>query len=111
VDVSLTDPDLYAQGDPYAVWRWLRENDPVHWQPAARLPGFWALTKYDDVQAVYQDPVTFSSAGGILLRPEDYGDDPGGGRTLALTDPPRHRQLRSLVDDWFSRARSARSSR
>jgi cytochrome P450 len=51
---------------------------------------------------VYRDPATFSSAGGILLRPENYGGDPGGGRTLALTDPPRHRQLRALVDDWFS---------
>jgi cytochrome P450 len=51
---------------------------------------------------VYRDPATFSSAGGILLRPENYGDDPGGGRTLALTDPPHHRQLRALVDDWFS---------
>jgi cytochrome P450 len=102
VKINLTDPDLYSQGDPHAVWRWLREHDPVHWHPAAELPGFWALTKYDDVRAVYRDPATYSSAGGILLRPESHGADPGGGRTLALTDPPRHRQLRALVDDWFS---------
>jgi len=102
IQINLTDPDLYSQGDPYAVWKWLREHDPVHWHPPAMLPGFWALTKYDDVRAVYRDPATFSSAGGILLRPENHGDDPGGGRTMALTDPPRHRQLRALVDDWFS---------
>lgn len=59
------------------------------------------MTKYDDVRAVYRDPATFSSASGILLRPEKHGTDPGGGRTLALTDPPRHRQLRGIVDDWF----------
>lgn len=102
VKINLTDPDLYARGDPYAVWRWLREHDPVHRHPPGELPGFWALTKYDDVRAVYRDPVAFSSAHGILLRPETYGDDPGGGRTLALTDPPHHRKLRALVDDWFS---------
>jgi cytochrome P450 len=102
VEINLTDPDLYSHGDPYAVWRWLRKHDPVHWHPPAELPGFWVFTKYDDVRAVYRDPATFSSAGGILLRPENYGGDPGGSRTLALTDPPRHRQLRALVDDWFS---------
>ncbi len=101
--INLTDPDLYSQGDPYSVWRWLREHDPVHWHPpSGDFPGFWVLTKYDDVRAVYQDPATFSSAGGILLRPKTYGDDPGGGRTLALTDPPKHRKLRALVDEWFA---------
>jgi cytochrome P450 len=102
IKINLTDPELYSHGDPYAVWRWLREHDQVHWHPPAVLPGFWVLTKYDDVRAVYRDPATFSSAGGIILRPENYGDDPGGGRTMALTDPPRHRQLRALADDWFS---------
>lgn len=57
---------------------------------------------------MYRDPVTFSSAHGILLRPAGDGADPGGGRTLALTDPPRHRQLRALVDDWFT-VRSVRA--
>jgi cytochrome P450 len=100
--INLTDPALFSHGDPYAVWRWLRQNDPVYWHPPGDLPGFWVLTKYDDVNAVYRDPATFSSAGGILLRPESYGGDPGGGRTLALTDPPHHRKLRALVDDWFT---------
>jgi cytochrome P450 len=101
-DINLVDPELYSHGDPYAVWRWLRANDPVWWHPPTDLPGFWVLTRYDDVRAVYRDPATFSSAQGILLRPESHGADPGGGRTLALTDPPRHRQLRGVVDGWFA---------
>jgi cytochrome P450 len=101
MQINLTDPKLYSDGDPYAVWEWLRKNDPVRWQPPTQLPGFWILTKYDDIREVYRDPAIFSSAGGILLRPEEHGSDPGGGRTLALTDPPRHRQLRSVVDEWF----------
>jgi cytochrome P450 len=100
-EISLVDPKLYSHGDPHALWRWLRLNDPVRWHPPTDLPGFWILTRYDDVRAVYRDPATFSSAQGILLRPKEHGADPGGGRTLALTDPPRHRQLRALVEDWF----------
>jgi cytochrome P450 len=99
--INLLDPALYSHGDPFAVWRWLRANDPVRWHPPTNFPGFWILTRYDDVRAVYRDPATFSSAQGILLRPAEHGRDPGGGRTLALTDPPHHRQLRAVVDDWF----------
>jgi cytochrome P450 len=99
---SLIDPSLYSEGDPHAVWRWLRASDPVRWHPPGEFPGFWILTKYDDIRGVYRDPATFSSAGGILLRPIKDGGDPGGARTMALTDPPRHRQLRGLVDEWFT---------
>ncbi|WP_055591143.1 cytochrome P450 [Streptacidiphilus griseoplanus] len=106
--INLVDPKLYSHGDPFAQWRWLRANDPVHRHQATELPAFWALTRYDDIRAAYRDAETFSSAQGILLRPADHGADPGGGRTLALTDPPRHRQLRGLVDGWFA-VRSVRA--
>ncbi|MEU0562526.1 cytochrome P450 [Dactylosporangium sp. NPDC006015] len=106
--INLVDPGLYCDGDPFVQWRWLRENDPVHLHEATDYPAFWALTKYDDVKAVFRDAETFSSARGILLRPSGHGADPGGGRTLALTDPPRHRQLRGLVDEWFT-VRSVRA--
>ncbi|MFH8989993.1 cytochrome P450 [Streptomyces sp. NPDC017940] len=106
--INLVDPDLYATGDPFVQWRWLRAHEPVYWHEPTDLPGFWALTTYDDVRTAYRDATTFSSAKGILLRPDSHGADPGGGRTLALTDPPRHKQLRGLVDEWFS-VRSVRA--
>jgi cytochrome P450 len=101
-EINLVDPALYSHGDPYAVWRWLRASDPVRWHPPGEFPGFWILTKYHDIRTIYRDPATFSSAGGILLRPIKDGEDPGGSQTMALTDPPRHRQLRALVDEWFT---------
>jgi cytochrome P450 len=107
-DINLVDADLYSHGDPFSQWRWLRANEPVYWHPPTELPGFWALTRYADVRAAYRDAETFSSAQGILLRPSGHGVDPGGGRTLALTDPPRHQQLRGLVDEWFG-VRSVRA--
>lgn len=106
--INLVDPKLYSDGDPFVQWSWLRANDPVHWHPPTDLPGFWALTRYDDIRTAYRDAETFSSARGILLRPVEHGEDPGGGRTLALTDPPQHRALRGLVDEWFT-VRSVRA--
>jgi cytochrome P450 len=86
----------------------MRHEAPIHWQPPSELPPFWSVTRYADVKAVYAEPETFSSGRGVLLRKDGLGDDPGGGLTMALTDPPRHRQLRSLVAEKFS-ARSARA--
>ncbi|WP_016910035.1 cytochrome P450 [Streptomyces xiaopingdaonensis] len=105
---QLLDPELHATGDPHALWRRMRAERPVHWHEPGALPGFWSLTRYEHVRAVCRDPGTFSSAQGIVLRPESHGQDPGGGRTLALTDPPRHRRLRAVVADWFT-SRSTRS--
>ncbi|MET7836636.1 cytochrome P450 [Micromonospora sediminicola] len=98
----LTDPDLYADGDPHPLWAWMRAHAPVHRHHAGELPAFWSLTRYADIRAVYQDSTTFSSAQGVLLRPAVVGPDPGGGLTLALTDAPRHKQLRSLMAGWFN---------
>ncbi|MEU6667439.1 cytochrome P450 [Streptomyces sp. NPDC046727] len=106
--INLVDPELYAKGDPFVQWRWLRAHQPVYWHEPTEYPGFWVLTRYDDIRTAYRDAAGFSSAQGILLRPESHGADPGGGRTLALTDAPRHRQLRGLIDGWFS-VRSARA--
>ncbi|WP_432102049.1 cytochrome P450 [Streptomyces sp. bgisy091] len=98
----IADPDLHADGEAHALWRWMREFTPVHRHEAGELPAFWSLTKYEDVRSVYRDPAGFSSERGVLLRPSRLGDDPGGGLTLALSDPPRHKELRSLMADWFS---------
>lgn len=98
----IADPEFHVSGDPHTLWRWMREFSPVHRHEAGELPAFWSLTKYEDIRTVYRDPATFSSARGVLLRPARLGDDPGGGLTLALSDPPRHKELRSLMADWFS---------
>ena len=58
-EINLVDPALYSEGDPYEVWRWLRASDPVRWHPPGEFPGFWILTKYGDIRAVYRDPATF----------------------------------------------------
>jgi cholest-4-en-3-one 26-monooxygenase len=106
-DIDLTDPDLYASGDPHAVFRFLRRHAPVFFQRQRSGPGFWAVTRYEDVRRVSRDPRTFISSGGTstmdLERPEtaslDYRVMRG---TLVITDPPRHTRLRALVNKAFT---------
>ena len=98
----LVDPDMHAEGRVFPLWTWMRKHAPVHRHEAGELPAFWSLTRYEHIRAVYQDPKIFSSAQGVLLRPSRLGEDPGGGLSLALTDPPRHKALRRQVADRFN---------
>ena len=49
----------------------MRSEDPVAWCPEPwGGPGFWSVTKYDDIQFVSKNPLSFSSdqkLGGITL--------------------------------------------
>src|SRR5688500_19122189 len=82
--------------DPYPFYARMRAEHPVLWCESTRA---WALSRYDDVLAALLDPGTFSSAKGNVVN-----DNPArAGRTLGTTDPPKHEQLRSIVNDAFAR--------
>jgi cholest-4-en-3-one 26-monooxygenase len=105
--IDLTDPELYATGDQHTVFRYLRANAPVFFQHQRSGPGFWAITRYDDVRRVSRDTQSFISSGGTstmdLENPDsasmDYEMMQG---TLVITDPPRHTKLRALVNKAFT---------
>jgi cytochrome P450 len=65
----LADSDRFTRGQPFDVFARLRADAPVAWQrEGSQGPGFWALTRYEDVLRVDGDPLTFSSQrGGILM--------------------------------------------
>ena len=95
----LDDPGFYA-GDPFPVYRRLRAEAPVYWHPT---PGFWVLTRHDDVVAVSRDPVTFCSSRGILLSDIERPVVPR--QSIIYIDPPEHAQYRKLVQPAFSPGR------
>lgn len=92
-EVDLTDPNLYSEGPPHQIWKALRNDKPLHWQSVRGELGFWSITKYVDVVNVLKDFKTFTSEKGTLLNLLGT-DDPAGGQQLAVTDPPRHTQLK-----------------
>ena len=67
--VDLADIFRFTRGQPWADFARMRQEAPVMWHAEPfDGPGFWALTRYDDVQRVNGDPETFSSQrGGILM--------------------------------------------
>jgi len=61
---DLTDVFLFENGQPYEEYKQLRENSPVHFHEAGigdSEPGFWVLTKYDDIEFVSRNQQIFSS--------------------------------------------------
>jgi cytochrome P450 len=59
--VDLLDPELFSSNRFWDVFAWLRANDPVHWHHEPNGPGFWTVTRYRDVTAVYAGHESFSS--------------------------------------------------
>ncbi len=105
--IDLISPASFANGQPHDQFRWLRRNAPVYWHPEPRGSGFWAVTRYDDVQAVGRDPETFSSyAGGIMLPDADEAGLAGARHMMLYMDPPRHTRYRLLVNRGFTRSRA-----
>jgi cytochrome P450 len=50
VEIDLLSAASFAHGQPHDQYRWLRANDPCYFHPEPSGPGFWAVTRYDDVQ-------------------------------------------------------------
>jgi cytochrome P450 len=98
VTFPLHSPEFYA-GDPYPAFKELRASAPVCWNNTA---GFWALLKYEDIRFVSTNPAIFSSAKGITI-PDPAVPNPVQEGNLIFTDPPRHRQLRKLINAGFTR--------
>jgi cholest-4-en-3-one 26-monooxygenase len=105
-DINLLDSDIFAQGAPHDQWKFLRAHAPIHWQPGVEgwFPGFWSITKYEDIVAISRDPATFISSHGIVIgtTPENATPAAGLGKMLITMDPPRHVRLRRLVNKGFT---------
>jgi cholest-4-en-3-one 26-monooxygenase len=107
-DINLLDRDRFAQGVPHEWFTYLRHHAPVYKHPEPDGPGFWVVTKYDDVVAVGRDGVTYSSdqrRGGVVgleELPADAPDFTGEGNLMLTMDAPEHTRYRKLVNRGFT---------
>lgn len=90
--INLLDPQFYV--DPWDAYRWLRDNDPVHWDPVHRI---WGISRYADIVEVEKNWQLYSSLDGS--RPAiDQRDD----TSMINRDDPDHQQQRMLVARQFT---------
>jgi cytochrome P450 len=89
--------DLFShdiQEDPYAAYEWLHAQGPVYHNAQRE---FYALTRFEDVATALRDWQRFSSSAGVRL---DDLLELQGPSIIAMV-PPRHRELRQLVQPAF----------
>jgi cytochrome P450 len=80
---------------PFDWYRQQRDSTPVQYD---EVSGIWSVFRFDDVQEALSNHVVFSSASG---RGDSTMANPLGASMIS-SDPPRHRQLRSLVNQAFT---------
>ena len=105
---NLDQYQAFEEGQPHDIFTRLRNEAPVYWHEEQLdfEPGFWAITKHEDIIRISKDPETFSSAkGGHLLT---MGDpevvDPTAvaaiiGNMIGM-DPPEHQGLSKNGFSW-----------
>jgi linalool 8-monooxygenase len=101
---DLKDPDLYMRDEHHEVFRKLRAEEPVYWNPEADAAGFWAITRYDDIEAISKNPALFSSAknnGGHRIFNENEIDGNDTDASMISMDPPEHAAYRRMVTPGF----------
>jgi cytochrome P450 len=92
---DLMDSSLFAEDREMGLFDELRSHDPVHWNaPSARGPGFWALTRYQDVKAAASDHKRLSSADGTQIVDRKVE---GSLHSLHNMDDPEHGKLRKIT--------------
>jgi cytochrome P450 len=101
--IDLWNPDSFAHGHPHAQYDWLRVNDPVHFQEEPNGPGYWAITRYQDVYEVDRNFQAFSSEPTIMIQdPLDQSNTFGGYKMMLMMDPPQHTAFRKLIRQEFT---------
>lgn len=91
---------------PSAYLRWARERESVFWSEQL---GYWVVTRYEDVKAVFRDNILFSPSIALekitpapeqsakILQSFGYAVN----RTMVNEDEPDHMQRRRLLSDAF----------
>jgi cytochrome P450 len=92
--------------DPFPLYAWLRDNDPLHWSSSLNA---WIVTRWTDVVDVFNRPEAFSSDR-FRKVDERYASQRAPvravaevlGHWLVFRDPPDHDRLRGLLQSSFT---------
>ncbi len=106
-ETSLSDPEIMAR--PLAFYSAMRHEQPVYYDPKLDM---WLISRYEDLQTVVKDPITFSVekgyqeqyAKGFAGELQEILKRDGGGffGDPIMTDPPYHTRIRKLMESAFT---------
>jgi cytochrome P450 len=96
------DPLFFLRPDYFKILAEWRDSDPVH----ACGPGFWVVSRYEDIRDLSRDPEHFCSGRGALvndpIRATPPRAAPASSRSILHMDPPEHAAFRALVNRRFT---------
>jgi cytochrome P450 len=108
--MATTDSEIYYDPydfdidiDPYPIWRKLRDERPLYYNERY---GFYALSRFDDVERALVDWKTYISGRGTLVEIiKSAMEIPAG--SIIFEDPPTHDLHRGLLSRVFTPKRVA----
>ncbi|MEU4312893.1 cytochrome P450 [Nocardia sp. NPDC024068] len=97
-DVYYDPYDVQLNADPYPMFKRIRDERPLYYN---ETHDFYALSRFDDVNAALIDKDTFSSARGAIIEliKANIEIPPG---VLIFEDPPIHTMHRKLLSRMFT---------
>ncbi len=103
--IDLAQYDLYRQGFPHDIFRFLRNEAPVWWHPGTPgvkdlgIDGFWVISSHEDIVNISKDYELYRSFEGPRVAgwPES-----ARGQMLITMDPPAHSRVRKLISAGFT---------
>jgi cytochrome P450 len=102
-DVYYDPYDFDIDTDPYPVWKRLRDERPLY---TNERYGFYALSRFDDVERASVDWKTYISSRGTIIELIKSGMEMPPG-TIIFEDPPTHDIHRGLLSRVFTPRRIA----
>jgi len=101
--VDLFDLRWWEDGPPYAMFRQMRDEAPVRWNPLPDGTGCWSVTDHAHVSAISRDTATFSSQrGGIFPNKDLFLPLDVMSNMLLYMDPPGHVRYRLILQRAFT---------
>jgi cytochrome P450 len=94
--------DESLKDDPHPVWKRLRDEAPAYYNEQY---GFWALSRFEDIERAHRDQQRYSSAHSTVL--EAMTEEAHTEGMMIFLDPPEHTALRRLVSKAFTPRRVA----
>jgi cytochrome P450 len=109
--VRVIERELWMEGPPHELFAQMRRRCPVHWTDKVtefpEEPGYWSVTRWDDIQTVSRDWQTYSSEiGGVTAITEPFPLELMQAMFIGM-DPPKHDRLKMLFQAGFTPKRIA----